>query len=195
MYEKNLTQKAMDSQKNKIIETVLELLEADDGKSFDEKKQEIFDFIENIEESPLAKKLVEVAEHEEIGRRIKEKFWNGGNAVIVHEDVILRQVQDLDKDSFIQLQKETSMMKSMLKEESFRTMIWNEHTQPKSLMLTVETGGEYAGYCGIHNLANENWEIGIELLKKHQCKGIGYKAISAMLTEIKKRLGICRHLL
>lgn len=97
---------------------------------------------------------------------------------------------DSDKDKYIQLQKETSVVKSMLQEKSYQNMLWKEHIQDKSLMFTIEVAGEYAGFCGINNLTRENWEIAIELLTNYRNRGIGYVAIGIMLTEIRERLGV-----
>ena len=69
--------------------------------------------------------------------------------------VILRKVKETDREMFLELQRETSMMRSMLKEEGYRLMLWDEHIQDKALMATIEVDDEYAGYCGINNLSKE----------------------------------------
>ena len=79
----------------------------------------------------------------------------------------------------------------LLKEESYRNLLWNEHVVLKALMCTIEVNGEYAGYCGITDTAKEKWEIAIELLKAWRKKGIGYAAVSRMLSEIRQRLAVC----
>lgn len=43
---------------------------------------------------------------------------------------------------FLELQRETSMMRSMLKEEGYRLMLWDEHIQDKALMATIEVDDE-----------------------------------------------------
>lgn len=120
--------------------------------------------------------------------RIKEQFWNAGPIIPKDAQVHIRKIEE-DKAFFLALQNETSMMKYMLKEESFQKILWDEHIREKSFMFTVEVDGTYAGFCGIHNLSHEKWEIGIELLKKFQNKGIGYLAVGSMLDELKSRLG------
>ena len=78
----------------------------------------------------------------------------------------------------------------MMKEEAYRNMLWNEHIEYKALMFSVIVDNEYAGYCGIKNTTHEQWEIAIEILNKWKHKGIGYRAISVMLDEIKNRLNV-----
>ena len=79
-------------------------------------------------------------------------------------------------------------MKSMLKEESYCDMIWNEHLEPKALMLTITKAGTYIGYCGIKNTTQKPWEIAIELLPQWTNRGIGRIAIPAMMAAIYERL-------
>lgn len=190
MSEKNLSRAAMKICMDDIIQKVLDIFEADDGRVFEEKKQEAIAFIAAQEDSLLAERVLKAAVNDEIGKNIKARFWNSGNILQRDANVSIRRVQDTDKEKFLELQKETCIVKSMLKEEAYQNMVWNEHVQDKSMMFTIEADGEYAGYCGINNLSCENWEIAIELLRKFQKQGVGYRAIAIMLSEIKARLGV-----
>ena len=78
----------------------------------------------------------------------------------------------------------------MLNEQAYCDMAWNEHVEPKALMLTISKDGSYVGYCGIKSTAEENWEIAIELLPQWVNQGIGYQAITAMIDAIATRLGV-----
>ena len=80
----------------------------------------------------------------------------------------------------------------MLNEQAYCDMAWNEHVEPKALMLTISKDGAYVGYCGIKSTAEENWEIAIELLPQWVNQGIGYKAMTAMMDSIATRLGVSR---
>lgn len=172
------------------IQKVADILESNDGRTFEEKKQEVINYLKGQEDTLLAEHLLKTAINEERAERWKEKFWESGDTLPGTEYMVLRKVCETDKVGFINLQKETSVLRSMLKEEVYCNMLWNEHTQKKSLMITIEVNGEYAGYCGINNLAQEHLEIAIELLKKWRHKGIGYIAISTLLSEIKSRMHI-----
>ena len=190
MGEKNLSHKTMKIHMESAIQKVLDIFEAEDGKSFEEKKKTVIAYIETQEDKLLAERVLKAAINDETGKHIKEKFWSVGNISKSDEHICLRMVQESDKNNFLELQNETCIVKSMFKEESYQNMMWNEHIQDKSMMFTIEVDGEYAGYCGINNLSRENWEIAIELLSRFRNKSIGYTAISIMLSEIKSRLGI-----
>lgn len=190
MGEKNLSHKAMKIHMEGEIQKVLDIFESDDGRSFEEKKKAAIAYIETREDKLLAERVLKAAINDETGKNVKEKFWSVGNLSKSDEHICLRMVQESDKNNFLELQKETCIVKSMFKEESYQNMMWDEHIQDKSMMFTIEVDGEYAGYCGINNLSRENWEIAIELLSRFRNKGIGYTAIGIMLSEIKARLGV-----
>ena len=142
------------------------------------------------EDTLLAERVLRATINDETGRCVKERFWHNGHIFPNDTHIQIRCVKEMDKEKFLELQKETCIMRSMLKEESYRIMLWNEHIQDKSMMFTIEVDEEYAGYCGINDLSRDNWEIAIELLKKFHNKGIGYTALSIMLSEIKSRLEV-----
>ena len=59
-----------------------------------------------------------------MGKKIYKKFWAMGECIITENEIILRKVQDSDKHIFIELQKENNIVKSMMKEEAYRNMLW-----------------------------------------------------------------------
>ena len=61
-------------------------------------------------------------------------------------------------------------------------------------MLSIVKDGEYIGYCGIKNIAQPVWEIAIELLPEWTRHGIGYVTLSAMLNEMRSRLGVTKYI-
>lgn len=172
------------------IHKVMDIIEKEDGRTFEEKKKEAIGYLKDKENTLLAERVIDIATDDEIGKRIYKKFWEMGECITTENNIILRKVQDSDKDTFIELQKENNIVKSMLKEEAYRNMLWNEHIEQKSLMFSIVVNNEYVGYCGIKNTAHEQWEIAIEILNKWKHKGIGYKAINIMLDEIKNRLNV-----
>ena len=190
MGEKNLSQKSMKICMEDTVQKVIDIFEVDDGRSFVEKKKEVIAYLQTQEDTLLAERVLRTAINDETGKKIKERFCNSGNISQSDTHVQIRCVKEIDKEKFLELQEETCIMRSMLKEESYRIMLWNEHIQDKSMMFTIEVDEEYAGYCGINNLSRDNWEIAIELLKKFHNKGVGYTALSIMLSEIKSRLGV-----
>jgi len=111
------------------IQKVLDIFEADDGKSFEEKKKDAIAYIETQEDALLAERVLKAAINDKTGKHIKERFWSTGNISKNDERVCLRMVQESDKNYFLELQKETCIVKSMFKEESYQNMMWNEHIQ------------------------------------------------------------------
>ena len=190
MKNQSLAANAMKISIEDSIHKVMNIIEKEDGRTFEEKKKEAINFLKDKENTLLAERLVDIATNDEMGKKIYKKFWAMGECIITENEIILRKVQDSDKHIFIELQKENNIVKSMMKEEAYRNMLWNEHIEYKALMFSVIVDNEYAGYCGIKNTTHEQWEIAIEILNKWKHKGIGYRAISVMLDEIKNRLNV-----
>ena len=190
MKNQSLAANAMKISIEDSIHKVMNIIEKEDGRTFEEKKKEAINFLKDKENTLLAERLIDIATNDEMGKKIYKKFWAMGECIITENEIILRKVQDSDKHIFIELQKENNIVKSMMKEEAYRNMLWNEHIEYKALMFSVIVDNEYAGYCGIKNTTHEQWEIAIEILNKWKHKGIGYRAISVMLDEIKSRLNV-----
>lgn len=190
MKNQSLAANAMKISIEDSIHKVMDIIEKEDGRTFEEKKKEAINFLKDKENTLLAERLIDIATNDEMGKKIYKKFWAMGECIITENEIILRKVQDSDKDIFIELQKENNIVKSMMKEEAYRNMLWNEHIEYKALMFSIVVDNEYVGYCGIKNTTHEQWEIAIEILNKWKHKGIGYRAISIMLDAIKNRLNV-----
>lgn len=189
MNDKTVTQNIAKESLNKTLDEVLEILEADDGKTFEEKRDEVVNLLRADVTAELAGTLVDLAIAETEGSKIKDLFWSFGNIPLDDGRMVLRTPAEPDREGYIAIQKVYSPMRGMLKEKSFCDMIWKELNEDKSLMLSIEQSGQYIGYCGIKNTAQKPWEIAIELKPEWTGKGIGGLAITAMLNEIKRRLG------
>ena len=153
MDKNKLSSKAMKISMEDTVQTVLDILEKDDGRTFEEKKQEARQYLATKDNTILAERILKTASNDEIGKNLKDKFWRYGEITRKHDVIHIRKVMDSDKDKYIDLQKETSAVKSMLQEKAYQNMLWKEHIQDKSLMFTIEVDGEYAGFCGINNLS------------------------------------------
>lgn len=178
---------------NVVLQEVLDILNAEDGRSFSEKKEEMLQRLRKVEDSVIADTLVDRAIADAEGLRIKTEFWKSGETVPAGHGIVLRKVAQSHREGFLGLKREYSVMQSSLQEKAYCDMIWNEHTSDRSLMLSILRDGTYIGYCGIHNTAREPWEIAIELQPEWTNQGIGYAAVSAMLNEIRSRLGVTRY--
>lgn len=175
---------------NAMLQDALDILEADDGKSFEEKRDAVISQLKQKDGSELARLLVERAIADKAGAGTKAAFWKCGRIIRVNNNVVLRPVMPCDHDGFLLIQQENSMIRSMVKEEAFCDMVWKEHNEEKSLMLSIENMGSYIGYCGIKDTSQDLCEIAIELKRDWTKHGIGYPALSTMLNAIKSRLGV-----
>lgn len=174
-----------------IVQEVLDILDADDGKTFEEKKEIILKHLRSYEETEnLADVLADAAMADMKGQQVKDTFWSLGPVICQDPSIVLRKVEDADQEAFLAIEQEYSPMKSMLAEESYRVLLWKEHVAEKALMLSIEKDGTYIGYCGIKNTSQQPWEIAIELLPRWTKQGLGPIAISAMLDAMKARLDI-----
>ena len=110
---------------------------------------------------------------------------------------MLRKKSEIGKTSISKRQMITATkmraVKEMLREEAYCNLVWNEHTESKTLMFSILKDGKYVGYCGIKNISHKPWEIVIEIQKEWTRQGIGPIAISAMLNEIKSRSGVTQY--
>lgn len=174
------------------IQEALDILEADDGKSFEEKKEALIKHLQKHQEPVLIGALADLATADKAGQQIKDNFWSFGEITCPDRNIILRNVSAADREGYLLMQREYSLMKHMLNEPVYCEMVWNEQLDPKALMLTITMGSEYVGYCGIKNTTEAAWEIAIEILPQWTKAGIGYIALSGMLTAIKARLGIAQ---
>ena len=92
----------------------------------------------------------------------------------------------IDVDYYLQVHKENDVLGN----------IWDEHYE-NHLRKEISTGkafycsiylvdtDEYIGYCGINNIDEEERDLAIELLKRHQQKGYGFRAMKCLIA--------CRH--
>ena len=180
---------AVKSTIEETLQEALDILDADDGKSFEEKKEAIIKHLQGHKEPVLVDALADLAIADKKGQQIKDEFWHTGDVACSEGGVVLRRADGKDRVGYLELQREYSIMKSMLKEEAYCDMAWNEHVEPKALMLTILKDGTYIGYCGIKNTTQKPWEIAVELLPQWTNRGIGRIAIPAMMTAIYERLG------
>lgn len=188
MDKESFAEYAVKSSLEATLQEALDILDADDGKSFEEKREAVIKHLQKHRDPILVDALADLAIADKIGQQNKDKFWSFGEVHCPGSDLILRKASDADREGYLALQQEYCIMKSMLKEESYCDMIWNEHLEPKALMLTITKAGTYIGYCGIKNTTQKPWEIAIELLPQWTNRGIGRIAIPAMMAAIYERL-------
>lgn len=123
MSEQTVTQNIAKESLNKTLDEVLELLEADDGKSFEEKKDAAISLLRKETNPELANTLVALAGSDTEGANIKDIFWNCGNIFCDNGRIVLRKPEEPDYEDYISIQKAYNPMRGMLKEKSFCDMI------------------------------------------------------------------------
>jgi len=66
--------------------------------------------------------------------------------------------------------------------ESKRTLLQNTDL----VMVALDSDGDFAGCCGIHNITKESVELGLWLKKSSQGKGLGTEIIKALIEFLEK---------
>lgn len=181
----------VDKQTRKTAEKVLRILERDDGSSFEEKKAEAMKMLgDEIGRLGKARGTVTSEETVELGEGVP--FWDEGEDVYADGRITLRRVRAEDREKYIEVQKENTIMPFMFKDEGFVESLWKMHIESTALMCSVVGSGtrEYLGYCGIKNVCAEKWEVAIELLKEHTGQGIGTLAVRGLLDAVVRRCGV-----
>lgn len=187
--KQSVTQNSQKYIRDELLQNVLDLLDADDGKTFAEKKKYIVDYIQEWANGPHGDTTEEIAQKEQFGETINQEFWKKEKEITLENGITMRRVQQSDHKGYFAIQQAYSATAYMLKNPAYCDMLWDEHISSKGLTMTILRYGNYIGYCGINNILKENWEIGIELLPEYTGQGVGYCAISKMLNKIHERLG------
>lgn len=194
MDKSEITKNVMKNTANMVLQDALDILDADDGRSFEEKRDAVIKRLTQKGDKELSRLLVERAIADKTGAEIKADFWQSGTVIPVDDSIFLKHVDPKDRDIFLTIQKASPLVQSMDDKAPFLDLVWREHNEDKCLMLSIVKDGDYIGYCGIKNTAQPVWEIAIELLPEWTRHGIGYVALSAMLNEMASRLGVTKYI-
>lgn len=189
MDKETFAEYAVKSTLESTLQGALDILDCEDGKSFEEKRDAVIELLQKHRDPVLVDALTDLAIADKTGQQLQDRFWSYGDVPCHSSEIVLRKVCDADRVGYMEMQREYSIMKHMLKEESYCELVWREQLDPKALILTITKGDSYIGYCGIKSTVQKPWEIAIELLPQWTNQGIGYIALSAMLQAIKDRLG------
>lgn len=193
MNKSEITKNVMKNTANMVLQDALDILEADDGKSFDEKRDAVIKLLTQKGDTELSRLLSERTVADKTGVEIKTDFCKSGTVIPAGDTVYLRPVESNDRDSFLTIQRASPLVQSMEDKDSFLDLVWREHNEDKCLKLSIIKDGDYIGYCGIKDTTLPIWEIAIELLPAWTRHGIGFVALSTMLNEMESRLGITKY--
>ncbi len=190
MNKENLIKWDPKKETDDILHSVLDLLQKDDGKNFEEKKDELSNYL-------LAEVALLQEGHTPLPNgqatsplKLKMQFWQAGKVTTSDRHITLRPVQNSDREDFLQLEKEYCEFSSSMKDASFQNSLWEEHTSDQSIILAIEHNDTYIGYCGIRDITCDLWEISIELQSQWTGRGIGGIVLTAMLDAIEDRLAV-----
>ena len=121
--KKTVTQNAEKYIREAILRDVLELLEANDGKPFEEKKKEITDYLRNCTEDSHADALADIAGEEQRCQILNQKFWGAGNVISAGNRITMRRVQESDREGYLEIKRAYLVTKHMLKEPTYSNTI------------------------------------------------------------------------
>ena len=114
----------------------------------------------------------------------REKYFDQNGLYDENEEFLLIEPNDTYKDAYFDLCKETYVMKDKLDDEEYRRLGWGILFKVGIVLFVIEKGtNNLCGYVELKHIDSEHPEIGIELFKKYQRQGIGYKAIKLMLSK------------
>ena len=189
MESRTVRKRAIKKSLDTILQDVLDILEADVEKSIEEKKTSVIAMLDEIIQKSEKNVPAPVGDLDVEAAQFRNIFWSFGKEIPAN-GILLRYVQEKDREDFLNLRKNYAIMESMFKHEELRDSMWREHTEERSLMLSIEQNGTYVGYCGIQDLTKSVWEISIELMPTRLRQGIGFAALTTMLNELKARLWV-----
>lgn len=108
-------------------------------------------------------------------------------SIFVETDrLILCMIQEADKEKYITLSYENSIMKSFFKDEQFIDDLWSTFMQDNSFVCSIfdKNTNEFIGYCSIKDMLKEVWEIAIEIKTDYHHMGYGTETLGAFLRKL-----------
>ena len=102
-------QKSLES----ILQNALDLLEADDGKSFEEKKAAVIRMLTDKEDALLVNKLMDIAGTEKNASQVRETFWGFGEVIELPDEITLGKVSN-ERPQFVRTAQSKESVMSQL---------------------------------------------------------------------------------
>lgn len=171
----------------KRLEVALELKHQ--GKEEDGNKMvdDLINWLKNLIEEE-ENKLKQTKPHNMIDRSSLPQM---GKIVAVGDKIFLRVVQVAEKEKYLSVTYEYSVMKSMYKDESFRETMWKEFLSENSFVCSVydKASSEYVGYCSIKDMEKSEWELAIELKSEFCKQGYGSEALMLLMKSVHNLTG------
>ena len=137
MDKSEVAKNVMKNAVNMVLQDALDILEADDGRSFEEKRDAVIKRLTLKADTELSRLPVEHTIANKDSAEIKTDFWKSGTAIHVNETVFLRPVEPRDHDTFLSIQRASPLLQSMEERDPFLEMVWHDHNEDKCLMLSL----------------------------------------------------------
>lgn len=120
------------------------------------------------------------------------------NTIAETQRIVLRQIEDTDRDFVFQLSKESMMFSALPQDEKYQEMYkqtcWEEVTRPSifNALIFIKGTGDFVGKICMQFIDDSLPELGIDLLKKYQNCGYGPEAIIAFANWYGQTHGLSR---
>ncbi len=106
-----------------------------------------------------------------------------GTVFAENEKYALRFLQDSDKDDFMRTQIQNSNISRAYEMDGFAEYVWKTTPEDNEWIFCIieKATNTYNGFCNLRYIDTPTPEIGINLPKEFQCKGIGYQALTLLM--------------
>lgn len=155
--------------------------------SDEEREEGISNILDKLEENQ-EKLEKEIEKHKNIK---SGKGWDFSKEkelkILVQSDkLIIRNIQEADKEKYIQIKKENSDTPHFYQEEGYCESIWKDTQEDNSFCCSVTRKADqnFLGYVALKNTTTNLWEVAIEFLNEYCHQGYGTEALKLFLPTI-----------
>lgn len=112
----------------------------------------------------------------------KEYYFKENGFFAEDNDFLLRAPMETDREDYLKLCVEIFCMPNIYEDEQFKEILWQAVLKENLAVFIInKTNNEFCGYVVLKNYISDTPEIGIDLLKKYQNKGIGYRMVKLLM--------------
>ena len=113
----------------------------------------------------------------------KELYFKDNGVFAENKDFLLRARKETDKEDYLNLCIEISVMPSMY-DDNFKELSWKDLLDEIEVFVINKENNEFCGEITLKNYNSDTPEIGINLLKKYRGQGIGYKVTKLFMETV-----------
>lgn len=97
----------------------------------------------------------------------KQEIKINGSVFVETDRLILRMIQETDKEKYVTLSYENSIMKSFFKDEQFIDDLWSTFMKENSFVCSIsdKETKEFIGYCSIKTITTKRHQRCLLLFK------------------------------